>query len=731
MNMRYLLGIGSAAAIMMPLLALADVGPPAHVQITEREPGLYRVQWRVPKTLPPRAVPEPEFPETCRPAGERTVSQQPGAWLLTREWRCETGLAGQSIGMRYPFPDLALTTVVRVDLLSGERLARVLSPGEGTWRLPEGTAAPDPVLGARRAVLAGVTHAASWLHLAFVIVVVLLGGSRRPVMRLLLLFTLGQVAGALVARLVTGVGAAPATLGFAAATVILARQALESQEQRRRVGTLGVVAGLAHGLGLAALLAPGLGDEASALAAQLIAIVGIDAAQVVGAFAILGLGSMVARRTLAVRMRALVTYATGAASVALCITLALQGGIGETGAVPNLRVPTASASMPSAGGAGSQRVAPGAPDAAVQSFLVVEPFEVRHEAMLKLAGVSSTLGLTLESTLEIDAQNQVLQKLQQLVLESTKVQIDGETPQALVRRLDFMAVDPTGALPRPNPISESVRDAVVGVVVAYPTASMPRTLSFGWEHLPVGVEAVTTTLIDPETVTSRQLSSAEPTLTWENTLAEDPTPTLAAIKVEPITLPLPWLSLLLLAISAIMTVGAIRGRRSPISLAIPRVALALAFVIGPLLQSAVALPGSSGRTPSQRQARRILAGLLPNIYRALEFRDESMIYDRLAVSVTGETLTDVYLEQRRTLEVEERGGAQARVEAVEILEADEIQSRDRGFGVRCKWNVAGMVTHFGHRHFRQNRYDARIEIVPVAGTWKIHRIEILEQERVK
>jgi hypothetical protein len=42
-----------------------------------------------------------------------------------------------------------------------------------------------------------------------------------------------------------------------------------------------------------------------------------------------------------------------------------------------------------------------------------------------------------------------------------------------------------------------------------------------------------------------------------------------------------------------------------------------------------------------------------------------------------------------------------------------------------------MVTHFGHRHFRQNRYDARIAIEPVAGTWKIRSVEILEQDRLK
>jgi hypothetical protein len=159
--------------------------------------------------------------------------------------------------------------------------------------------------------------------------------------------------------------------------------------------------------------------------------------------------------------------------------------------------------------------------------------------------------------------------------------------------------------------------------------------------------------------------------------------------------------------------------------------LALSFLIGPLVETAVALPGTAGSRPSERQARRILSGVLPNIYRALEFREEALIYDRLAVTVTGETLTEVYLQQRRALEAEERGGAQARVEAVEVLEARDISSLDSGFLVRATWTVGGMVTHFGHRHFRQNRYDANIGVVPVDGIWKLQSIEVLEQERVQ
>jgi hypothetical protein len=702
------------------------------MQITERDAGVYAVQWRVPKALPPRAVPVPEFPEICGLSSEPTVASLPGAWLLEAEWRCEANLAGRAVGMSYPFPDLALTTVVRVDLLSGDRFAHVLSPGEGQWQLPEGTASPDVLVGARRAVLVGAAHAlGSWVHLAFLIVLVLLGGFRQP-MRLILALTVGQAAGVVVAGFADSLDANLADLGLAVGAVVLARQTLEPEEERRRLWASAAVAGFVHGLGLAALLAGALGDEYSSLAGQLLAVLGMDAAHLVGGLLLAAAWALISNRPTVGRIRRATAYVTGAAAVALAVALALVGVGAETGAIASsLIVPTDSPAGPTGGLAASQRIAPTTPDAPIQSFIAVEPFEVRHEAMLRLGGLAEVLGLEMDSTLEVDEQPSIVERLGKFVVEGSAVQVDGETREPLIRRADFMKVDPTGALPRPNSVPEPVGEAVVGVVVAYPTTGVPRRVSFAWRRFPSAFEYVPTTVIDPENVVSRTLTAEEPSLIWQNTLREDPIPTVEAVEVEPVHVRLPWLSLPLMALSGVLLVRGIRGRHRPLAFALARVVLALAFVVGPLVQSALALPGSAGRTPSERQARRILAGLLPNIYRAFEFRDEATIYDRLAVSVTGETLTQVYLEHRRALEVEERGGAQARVEAVEVLQATELRSRGEGFGVRCEWTVGGMVTHFGHRHFRQNRYDARIEVVPVADTWRIRSIEVLELERIR
>ncbi len=715
------LAVGLAVLALVPVLALADVGPPAHMQVTEKSPGLYAVQWRVPKALPARAVPTPVLPETCRPVGERSVVDQPGAWLLSRDWRCDASLAGQEVGIRYPFPDLSLTTVIRVDLLSGDRFAHVFSPGEGAWRVPEGTAPPDPVLGAQRAVVAGAAHAVgSWIHLGLVLVLALMGGLALPV-RLVTFFTIGQLtAVALSSAVGTSLPAGPAEIGLAIGVALLAREALRSPGERRSLEALVSAAGLVHGLGLAALLAEGLG-AGPGFGSLVVATLGMDAVHLLGVAGLVALLRLVARPLAGRRARTGLAYAAGASGMALALSIAFGGQVSSASATGSGTILGQGASSPAAGPAASRRLAPSAPDAAIQSFLAVEPFEVRHEVMLRLHGLSTALGLDPESTLGIEDQQSVTDSIVRLVLGRTRVVVDGTALDPVVR----------GALPRPSPVPEDVAQAVVGVVVTYPTGGMPERVLLAWDPFPEFVTDLPTTVIDPENTSSATLTPSGVSIEWENELVEDPIPSVAAVPVEPARIPFPLLSLPLLLISAILFVSGLRGRRRPASVALARIVLAAAIVVGPVVQTAVAVPGSAGRIPSERQARRILSGLLPNVYRALEFREDAAIYDRLAVSVTGETLTDVYLQQRRALEVEERGGAQARVETVEVQEARDIERAGNGFSVRGEWTVGGMVTHFGHRHFRQNRYDARVGIEPVEGTWKIRSIEVLEQERLR
>ncbi len=112
-------------------------------------------------------------------------------------------------------------------------------------------------------------------------------------------------------------------------------------------------------------------------------------------------------------------------------------------------------------------------------------------------------------------------------------------------------------------------------------------------------------------------------------------------------------------------------------------------------------------------------------------RDESTIYDVLEQSVTGDLLTQIYLETRRGLELASQGGARAKVKEIELVQVEsEGLDGEAGFLASCTWNVKGAVGHWGHIHQRINQYQAELRIQPVQGSWKITELELLQEERL-
>jgi hypothetical protein len=122
--------------------------------------------------------------------------------------------------------------------------------------------------------------------------------------------------------------------------------------------------------------------------------------------------------------------------------------------------------------------------------------------------------------------------------------------------------------------------------------------------------------------------------------------------------------------------------------------------------------------------------LLHNVYRAFDYRGEEAIYDALARSVSGELLTDIYLETRRGLELANQGGARVKVKTTEVLKADLEERVANRLVIDSEWNVAGSVGHWGHIHQRTNHYLANLEISEIDGVWKLTGLEVLDEQRL-
>jgi hypothetical protein len=133
-----------------------------------------------------------------------------------------------------------------------------------------------------------------------------------------------------------------------------------------------------------------------------------------------------------------------------------------------------------------------------------------------------------------------------------------------------------------------------------------------------------------------------------------------------------------------------------------------------------------------KQAQQLLQALLKNVYRAFDFRDENDVYDKLALSVEGDLLTDIYLQNRKSFAVQKAGGAQAKVKEVDIqhAQAERREGDTPTYAIRGQWTATGTVGHWGHVHTRKNQYDAIVTVKADQGDWKISGLELLEEQRI-
>ena len=161
--------------------------------------------------------------------------------------------------------------------------------------------------------------------------------------------------------------------------------------------------------------------------------------------------------------------------------------------------------------------------------------------------------------------------------------------------------------------------------------------------------------------------------------------------------------------------------------------LPLASTIAIAMLVAVCSPSVYGSRRSgidEERAGRIAGALLHNVYRSFDYRQESTIYDSLARSITGDLLTEAYLEIQRSLELQNQGGARVKVKTTEVNNAELINRDGNRLTIASDWNVSGSIGHWGHVHQRTNSYRANLEISEIDGAWKLTGLEILEEQRL-
>ena len=374
------------------------------------------------------------------------------------------------------------------------------------------------------------------------------------------------------------------------------------------------------------------------------------------------------------------------------------------------------------------------------SFLYVEPYEVRHEILTRVKDLERwmDLGLRGDESIEPDEVEPLKQRIGEFLLDKNEVRIDGEALKPILDRTNYVKVALTGIQLIEKPERLEISSAIVGVIISYITQGLPQEVTVDWELFTDQIQRVPATAIDPAGPLVSYVEPQDNVHTWTNFLKNYQLPTVEAVAVSGslgrVNVPVASLACL----ATLLPVGwqiRRRGRRGK-SVTIPIVAtvtlLGASLAAYPYAQFSLAKPTAIAGDLEGEPAQVLLHTLLKNVYRAFDFREEENVYDKLALSVSGDLLATIYLQNRKSFAVQRAGGAQAKIKQVDILNAtaEKTSERPLTFAFNAKWTAMGTVGHWGHVHTRKNLYEANITVAAVEGSWKITGLELLEEKRI-
>ncbi len=377
---------------------------------------------------------------------------------------------------------------------------------------------------------------------------------------------------------------------------------------------------------------------------------------------------------------------------------------------------------------------------ATYAFFYLDKHEVRLETLIPLATLALSLDLDLQADGQLGlAQQEALRNpISELFRQKVLVTGPAGPLSPILRRIDYYGVTFRDFNLQEDPRSISIANARVGIIVSYPRLADQNSGTLEWDLFNPFLQQVNLAVIastGAETVTLRPVENGH-IYPWEASPDSEGELTADAahsqrshVELLAVDVPSVWpiREFLLFGFFAALfllllwrKLSARSAERSASAGWYPRVLLSSALLLVSLLLlfefTTWGVPRS--RLLNEEQQTEVAEALLDQIYSAFNQRNEEAIFDHLEGVVDGPLLRDLYLEIRRSMTIEEQGGALARAGRVTLLECLSLesagQSNEERFAERltCRWLVPGTVEHWGHIHRRTTEYLADITLAP-------------------
>jgi hypothetical protein len=375
------------------------------------------------------------------------------------------------------------------------------------------------------------------------------------------------------------------------------------------------------------------------------------------------------------------------------------------------------------------------------SFVYITDQEVRHEILIPLLTLEKWVPLERAEAGFIDVSEQEVARktIATFFRERNPVRIDGIAVTPVLSRLQFFGLDIDDFARDAAPHRLNAYQARVGAILSYATKGPPSHVQLTWDTFNAFAPFLRSVVYiheqDPQV---HLFHKSAPHFTWAHagavatpTLLPLPAPPRAAMWSLPLLSSAAALGMLVwIAVSwrCQFTPARLLGGTMPW--------LLLGGLCWPFGRLELRAPLTAMPQVEAEEAHALSTSMLRNIYRAFDYKSESDVYDALARSVDGQLLDVLYLQFQRGLQMQEQGGAMARVRDVTLLDQQMLTSQLQSDGrpqlqLQCRWRVTGTVEHWGHIHTRENEYQAALTVSARGDAWKITAYEILDEQRVR
>ena len=268
--------------------ARAHESRPLYVEVSETEPLVFALQWKIPPSVDVRNAPEVSMAALCKPSGETASTR---GSLRRQTYRCASDPAGSELTIRYPAFNPSVSSLVRITRASGEKHSLLAAPDETSVIIPDkesfGSVARDYLRLGVRHILEGYDH------LLFLVCLLLIAGTGRRILITITGFTLAHsITLALSALGIVRIPVPAVEAAIALSIVFLAVEIVRGDRDSltyRYPIAVSSSFGLLHGFGFAAVLGETGLPQTEIPTALLFFNVGVELGQILFVVAIIAI----------------------------------------------------------------------------------------------------------------------------------------------------------------------------------------------------------------------------------------------------------------------------------------------------------------------------------------------------------------------------------------------------------------------------------------------------------